>query len=131
MSSSTCFTVERTYFLVHFKIVIFLEQCSAASTKSSRFLITNPLLKVVLYTSRLILPPIPFYCPFPVTFDKEIPTERLLKQCHSTHSEFLFELSWSTIRKNNISVKFPDMFKVINQHRHECKHCIFVMRQIV
>ena len=54
VSLSSGFTIERTFFLVHFKIVIFSEQFSAKSIKSKRLLITNQLLNVVLDTSSVL-----------------------------------------------------------------------------
>ena len=71
VSLSSGFTIERTFFLVHFKIVIFSEQCSAKSTKSKRLLITNQLLNAVLDTSSLILPIIPSNGPYPAACGKD------------------------------------------------------------
>lgn len=63
------------------------------------------------------------YWPFSMKFGKQVLIEWVLKQYHSTYGKFLLEFSWSTIRKNNFSVKFPDMIKVINQYSHvNCFH---------
>lgn len=63
------------------------------------------------------------YWTFSMKFGKQVLIEWVLKQYHSTYGKFLLEFSWSTIRKNNFSVKFPDMITVINQYSHvNCFH---------